>query len=230
MTTERWHRVQSLFHEALERTPADRAAFLSTVCAGDADLREEVETMLQADADIPPILDVTLENLACLLPEDPEPETSSFPREIGPYKLIEEVGCGGMGTVYLAERADVGKRVALKVLRSGLLSSTHRQRFLSERRILARLDHPNIARLLDAGVTDDGMPFFAMEYVEGQPIDRYADEQRLNLRQRLRLFQTVCEAVHYAHRNLLVHRDLKPSNILVTDDGEVKLLDFGIAK
>ncbi|MGI9175120.1 MAG: tetratricopeptide repeat protein, partial [Rhodothermales bacterium] len=104
------------------------------------------------------------------------------------------------------------------------------QRFLSERRILARLDHPNIARLLDAGVTDDGMPFFAMEYVEGQPIDRYAGEQRLNLRQRLRLFQTVCEAVHYAHRNLLVHRDLKPSNILVTDDGEVKLLDFGIAK
>ena len=230
MTSERWHRVQSLFHEALERTPAERAAFLSMVCAGDADLRDEVETMLQADADIPRILDVTLENLACLLPEDPEPEAASFPRQIGPYKLIEEVGWGGMGTVYLAERADVGKRVALKVLRSGLLSSTHRQRFLSERRILARLDHPNIARLLDAGVTDDGMPFFAMEYVEGQPIDRYADHHRLNLRQRLRLFQTVCEAVHYAHRNLLVHRDLKPSNILVTEDGEVKLLDFGIAK
>ena len=230
MTTERWNRVQEIFHEALERTSAERAAFLSAACAGDADLREEVETMLKADTDVPRILNATLENLACLLPDEPEDKALTFPREIGPYKIIREVGCGGMGTVYLAERADVGKRVALKVLRSGLLSSTHRQRFLSERRILARLDHPNIAHLLDAGVTDDGMPFFAMEYVEGLPIDRYADEHRLTIRQRLRLFQTVCEAVHYAHRNLLVHRDLKPSNILVTEAGEVKLLDFGIAK
>ena len=228
MTPERWQRIQALFHEALELAPERRAAFLEAQCAGDAALREEVASLLSADADAPPILDTALEELACLLPDDDAPRPG--PSRIGPYELVRELGRGGMGRVYLAERVDVGKRVALKVLNESLRSSTRERRFLSERRILARLEHPNIARLLDAGVTDDGLPYFAMEHVEGQPIDRYADAHRLKVRQRLELFQIVCEAVQYAHRNLLVHRDLKPSNILVTEKGEVKLLDFGIAK
>ena len=234
MTTARWQRIQALFHEALEQAPAQRTAFLGAECAGDAALREEVETLLEADADAPPILDTRLEELACLLPEEEEAVPRPCPSHIGPYKLVRELGRGGMGTVYLAERADIGRRVALKVLRDGLRSSSREQRFLSERRILARLTHPNIARLLDAGVTAEGTPYFAMEYVEGEPIDRYADAHRLTIRERLALFQTVCEAVQYAHRNLLVHRDLKPSNILVAEDEHgrplVKLLDFGIAK
>ena len=173
----------------------------------------------------------------------PSPKTAGAAweeREVGPYRIVRLLGRGGMGTVYLAERDDLGRRVALKVLRDGPSGSALEGRFLLERRILARLEHPGIARLYDAGVArvsgsgGDGaaeeVPYFAMEYVEGQPIDRYCDTRRLPVRERLRLFLAVCEAVQFAHQNLLVHRDLKPSNILVTEEGEVRLLDFGIAK
>ena len=164
-------------------------------------------------------------------PGEGAPE-SAVGRRIGPYRTVRLLGRGGMGDVYLAERADgqFEKQVALKLLRTGFHSGDRTQRFRAERQILASFTHPNIARLLDGGVTEAGRPFFAMEHVRGQPIDAYCDAHRLPIRKRLRLFLDVCAAVQYAHRNLIVHRDLKPSNILVTDDGTVQLLDFGIAK
>src|SRR6185503_18396474 len=151
---------------------------------------------------------------------------------IGPYRLGTELGRGGMGTVFLAERADgqFDQRVALKLVKRGMDSAEILDRFRAERQILARLQHANVARLLDGGVTPDGQPYFAMEHVEGEPLTTYCQRVSLSTALRLRLFLQVCEAVEYAHRNLVVHRDLKPSNILVTPDGQVKLLDFGIAK
>ena len=165
------------------------------------------------------------------LPADPDEAVSGSP--IGPYRIVRELGRGGMGTVFLAERADnqYQKTVALKLLRGWSVGNDRSvRRFLEERQILAGLDHPDIARLFDGGVTADGLPWFAMEYVEGAPIDRYCDERGLSIESRLELFCRVCAAVQYAHRNLVVHRDLKPANILVTAEGGVKLLDFGIAK
>ncbi len=152
--------------------------------------------------------------------------------ESGPYQVLEEIGHGGMGTVYRAVRADdqYQKQVAIKVVRSGLGDRLAIQRFKAERQILANLDHANIARLLDGGTTEDGRPYVVMEYIEGLPIDEYADSRRLNLRARLKLFRTVCSAVAFAHQRLVIHRDIKPANILVTESGEPKLLDFGIAK
>src|SRR5690606_10276198 len=151
---------------------------------------------------------------------------------VGAYRIVDRIGRGGMGVVYLAERDDpeLPQRVALKLLRGGIGAGEAITRFLGERRILSRLDHPNITRLLDGGVTPDGAPFFAMEHVDGQPIDRYCDERRLTVRDRISLFLGVCDAMQYAHSRLVVHRDVKPSNILVTRDGTVKVLDFGIAK
>ncbi len=159
-----------------------------------------------------------------------EPLTLAAGEKIGPYTLVGEIGEGGMGVVYRATREDVGTTVALKLVRHGRLASPeHLRRFLLERRVLGRLEHQNIARLLDAGVTDTGLPYLVMEYVDGVPIDRYCDAHSLAVEERLALFGDVCEAVHYAHRHLVVHRDLKPSNIAVTREGGVKLLDFGIA-
>src|SRR5690606_31971710 len=154
------------------------------------------------------------------------------PERIGAYRIVREIGRGGMGQVLLAERADgqFEQRVAIKLLKRGMDSDAIHARFLRERRILAALEHPNVARLIDGGVADDGRPYFVMEYVEGLPITRYADEHRLDVDARLRLFSTVCTAIEHAHRNLVVHRDLKPANILVTAAGDAKLLDFGIAK
>ena len=151
---------------------------------------------------------------------------------IGPYRLVRELGQGGMGVVYLAERADgqFEQRVALKLIKRGMDSDEILRRFLAERQVLARLSHPHIARLLDGGVTAEGQPYFAMEYVDGVPLHHYCEERSLGFEDRLRLFREVCEAVQYAHRSLVVHRDLKPSNILVTSAGETKLVDFGIAK
>ncbi|MDQ3606154.1 MAG: tetratricopeptide repeat protein, partial [Gemmatimonadota bacterium] len=163
-------------------------------------------------------------------PEEPEEPEGYLARTVGPYRIVREIGRGGMGTVYLAEREDVGKRVALKLVRGGLAAPENVGRFVREQRVLARLEHPNITSLLDAGVTEDGTPYFAMELVEGEPLDRHCDTRRLTLPERLALFAQVCAAVQCAHQNLVVHRDLKPSNILVDERGTVKLLDFGIAK
>jgi serine/threonine-protein kinase len=233
MDAARWTQVQTLFDAALERPPHERDAFLQTACADDPALLADVRSLLAADADPHPLLEsIALDAFA--LPGDllPAGIVPSEGERIGPYRLVAPLGQGGMGAVFLAARADgqFEQQVALKLIRSGVASAPIVQRFESERQILARLNHPNIARLLDGGVTDDGQPYFAMEYVEGLPLDTYCTAHTCSVESRVRLIQTVCEAVQYAHRRLIVHRDLKPSNLLVTDDGTVKLLDFGIAK
>ncbi|HEV8511261.1 MAG TPA: serine/threonine-protein kinase, partial [Gemmatimonadales bacterium] len=187
-----------------------------------------------AGGDAPAFLDAPAAEFAAPLIADlPALDTAVSDWHIGPYRVLRELGQGGMGTVFLAERADnqYQKTVALKLLRGWSVGNDRSvRRFLEERQILAGLDHPDIARLFDGGVSADGRPWFAMEYVEGVPIDRFCTERDMAIERRLELFCRVCAAVQYAHRNLVVHRDLKPANILVTADGQVKLLDFGIAK
>ncbi len=237
MTPDRWNRIEALFERAADLEPDARAAFLDQTCFGpdgtpDRALREEVEALLAADAGAEGYLhrlgeDVLAPALdAALAGRDP-----LTGERVGPYRIARRIGQGGMGSVYLAERDDAtfDQTVALKLVRPGLAPEIG-ARFRAERSILARLDHPHIARLLDGGVARDGRPWLAMEFVNGEPITDYCDRKRLSVNERLALFESVCEAVAFAHRNLVVHRDLKPSNILVTDDGTVKLLDFGIAK
>ncbi|HLT48115.1 MAG TPA: serine/threonine-protein kinase [Rubricoccaceae bacterium] len=244
MTTDPLDRLERLFRAARMHPPDERAAFLDAACADDPALRAEVEALLAADADAE--ADGFLARPATGLLGDAaraagdggpgEAPDPLLDRLVGPYRVLRPLGEGGMGAVYLAVREEPFLRyVALKVVRAGLHAPEVVRRFEQERQILASLNHPNIARLLDGGVTDDGLPYFAMEYVEGRPITTYCDEHRLSIEERLRLFRAVCEAVHYAHQNLVLHRDLKPSNILVATDGAdgkptVKLLDFGIAK
>ncbi len=227
MDTERWHRVEQIFHLALDRPAVDRPSLVRALCGGDEELYREVMELLDAD-EAPHSL---LEGRAIDAVDLPG-GTLAEGTIVGSYRVVGTIGTGGMGAVYLAERADglFEQRVALKLIKRGMDSESILARFHSERRILARLQHPNIASLLDGGVTDDGLPFFTMEYVDGQPITQYCDERHLTIEDRLDLFQDVCAAVQYAHANLVVHRDLKPSNIFVTTDGHVKLLDFGIAR
>ena len=227
MTAERWQRLEALFHAALEHRTADRGTFLSGACDGDAELQAELERLLEGHAQASAFVGSAIagiEQVAAALPDD------GF--QIGAYRIVRELGRGGMGTVYLGERCDAqfDMRVAIKLIKRGMDTDAVLQRFRHERQILAGLEHPNIARLLDGGTTGDGLPYFVMEYVDGEPIDEYCRARQLSLDQRLRLFQEVCAAVSYAHQHLVVHRDLKPSNILVTADGVPKLLDFGIAK
>ena len=239
MTPEQWHHVEALFEAALERPREGRADWLAAACE-DAALRDEVLAMLGASERDGPFLEAPVGVAAAALVADvvadAEPDEDDLGRRVGPYRLVEVLGHGGMGAVYLAERADgqFEQRVAVKLLRRDIHTEAFRGRFLAERQILASLDHPHIARLLDGGVTENGRPYYAMEHVAGRPLTRYCDEERLSVRDRLRLFTTVGRAVAYAHQNLVVHRDLKPSNILVSEDAEgepqVKLLDFGIAK
>jgi eukaryotic-like serine/threonine-protein kinase len=229
MTPERWKQVRKVLEAALEVSAKERAALLDQLSPNDPVLRKEVEELLasyEEDFLEQTPLDGIHEALAR------EQSLSLEGHSIGPYKIIRELGKGGMGAVYLALRADdqYKKRVAIKLVKRGLDSDYVLSRFRHERQILASLDHPNIARFLDGGTTGDGLPYFVMEYIEGQPIDQYCDENRLTTVERLKLFQTVCSAVHYAHQNLVVHRDLKPGNILVTAEGAPKLMDFGIAK
>jgi serine/threonine-protein kinase len=223
-----------LFDRALELPEAGREAFLGAECGDDEALRGEVLALLRADATGHSVLDAgaveALGGAAALAAQ--EGADAAEGGVIGPYRLVRRIGVGGMGAVYLAERADgqFEQRVALKIIKRGMDSDEILRRFHAERQILARLTHPNIARLLDGGVSDDGVPYFTLEYVEGEPIDRYCDAHALRVDERLRLFETALEAVTHAQRNLVVHRDLKPSNIMVTANGTVKLLDFGIAK
>jgi serine/threonine protein kinase len=233
MTPERHKRVRAIYEGALEKDPAEHNAFIDLECQGDEEIRREVELLLDTrNAMIgwlsEPLLD-SAGSIAASLAALPPPMEG---RQLSGYKLIKEIGSGGMGSVYLAERYDgtFQKRVAIKLIRPGLNGSEILDRFRREREILASLDHPNIARLIDGGTTEDGLPYFVMEFVDGQPIHRWCDERKLNVSERLKLFRSVCAAVQYAHQRLVVHRDLKPSNILVTADGTVKLLDFGIAK
>jgi serine/threonine protein kinase len=227
MDLEQWHEVDRLFAEALDRPPAERLAFLEEACAGNAVLRGEVERLLAADQAASQFLSRSPGELLELALDAREEGGS-----LGPYRLLRPIGRGGMGTVYLARREDehYQRDVAIKLLRFGLATTEAFHRFIAERQILAHLEHPNIARLYDGGSTDDGRPYLVMELIEGMPVDQYCDRHRLTVDQRIALFQKICAAVQYAHQSLLVHRDLKPANILVTPEGEPKLLDFGIAK
>ncbi len=220
---ERFRRIDELFAKALEHPPAERAACLDEACAGDAELRREIEALLAADARAGRFLEP---RSAAPPPPDRTPD------RIGPYRLLREIGSGGMGTVYLAQRDDeqYEREVAIKILRPGTQAAEAVHRFLAERQILARLQHPGIARLYDGGTTEDGRPFLVMELVDGLPLDEHCDRHQLPVDARLGLFLRVCAAVQHAHQNLLVHRDLKPANILVNAEGEPRLLDFGIAK
>jgi eukaryotic-like serine/threonine-protein kinase len=216
--------VLALLDEALQTPPEARPALLDSACRDDAELRREVEALL------------ALETAADGFLADPVPlgtDGPGFPSgtRIGPYRIVELLGRGGMGTVYRAAREDdFTKQVALKLVQHERISPFTLRRFHLERQILARLEHPNIARLLDGGTTEDGRPYLVMEHVEGVPIDRYCEERQLTTVQRLGLCLQVASALSSAHQNLVVHRDLKPGNILVTGDGVPKLLDFGIAK
>ncbi len=230
----RWAELSRLLDMALDRPPQERSAALDDACRGDSALRAAVERLLEHADRGAGVLDVAAaEYAAPLLAAGSASHPEVRDTMVGHYRIVRELGRGGMGVVYLAERADdqYHQQVAVKLLRDTARFDDHLlRRFVEERQILASLDHPNIARLLDGGVTDDGVPWFAMELVDGIPITRYAEERGLPVEARLALFLDVCDAVQHAHRQLIVHRDLKPSNILVAAEGRVKLLDFGIAK
>ncbi len=236
MNSETWQQLKRLFHAALELGAAERTAFLTEACAGDEQLRGGVEKLLASHDNAgsflasPAIIDTGV--IKAVGVTESGGHNDRVGQRIGPYKILREIGHGGMGTVFLAVRADDQYRqeVAVKIVNKGMDTDTILRRFVMERQILANLEHPNIARLLDGGTTDDGLPYFVMEHVEGETIIHYCDQHRLHTLERLQLFRHVCSAVQFAHQNLIVHRDLKPSNIIVTADGTPKLLDFGIAK
>src|SRR5215472_7127991 len=224
-----WIRVEKLFYETLELEPGQRSAFLDQQCEDDLALRREIESLLDFSDKSLDFLHEPIQQTANHLAGDAERAGS----EVGAYRLIRVLGEGGMGKVYLAARADelYRQEVAIKLMRTGWrLSRAMLLRFSAERQILANLNHPNIARLFDGGITLDGLPYLVIEYVDGVPIDEYCRRNQLSVSERLKLFSVVCAAVEYAHQNLVVHRDIKPRNILVTEEGEPKLLDFGIAK
>ena len=232
MTPERWEKIKSLLGTALDLSTQERDAYLNRSCDGDSTLRAEVEQLLEHEAAVSlSFLNQTdlAEAAAVLLPEN---ENNWSGRRLGAYQIGELIGAGGMGEVYRAFRADdqYRKQVALKLIRDGQHSGSVIARFRNERQILATLEHPNIARLLDGGTAENSLPYFVMELVEGQPIHQYCESRDLPLAERLRLFLEVCAAVQYAHQRLIIHRDIKPGNILVTSEGVPKLLDFGIAK
>lgn len=241
MSQERWKQVEEIFQTALDLEPDARGRFIAEACTTDDKLRREVEALIAqfeeagdfieapalADSPFQSGMTTLVDNLLPPIEDDP-----MYGRRLGAYAIVREIGRGGMGAVYLAARADseFQKQVAIKLVKRGMDTDFILRRFRNERQILATLDHPHIARLLDGGTTQDGLPYFVMEFIEGQPVHHYCDMQRLSISERLKLFCQICSAVHYAHRNFIIHRDIKPSNILVTRDGMPKLLDFGIAK
>ncbi|HZG52880.1 MAG TPA: protein kinase, partial [Pyrinomonadaceae bacterium] len=241
MTPERWKQVEELFQAALDVPREERPKFIAEAGAGDDALRRQVEALVAqyeeaGDFIEAPAFAINGFNPGSAVfrttqPGDYEDDPMAGAR-VGSYKIVREIGRGGMGAVYLAVRADseYQKRVAIKLVKRGMDTDFILRRFRNERQILASLDHTNIARLLDGGTTDTGLPYFVMEYIEGQPLYRYCDGEKLTIPERLRLFVQICNAVAYAHQNLVVHRDIKPSNILICADGTPKLLDFGIAK
>ena len=223
MNPERWLQIKQVANACLDVEPNQREARLGELCGSDVSLLDEVKSLLASHADLGDFLETAA--------ADPEPDELLTGQQIGSYQIREAVAEGGMGTVYRAVRAsDFQKQVAIKVIKRGMDTNFMLRRFRQERQILAGLDHPHVARLLDGGATADGRPYLVMEYIEGRAITDYCEEEGLTIPERLRLFRIVCAAVQSAHQNLVVHRDLKPSNILVTADGLPKLLDFGIAK
>jgi len=231
MASERWSRVTELFDAGRAIPPEGRAAWLAGSGA-DEDVLAEVRALLRAYDEDPRFLEAPIADVAAAAAAHAGISRAAEGRRIGPYRIVRELGHGGMGVVYEAVRDDdeFSRRVAIKLLPAGWSMSTLAQRFRFERRVLAGLDHPGIARLFDAGTTDDGVPYFVMEYVDGRPIDEWCRTGAPAVRQCVELTLRVCDAVAHAHQNLVIHRDLKPANILVTPDGQPKLLDFGIAK
>jgi eukaryotic-like serine/threonine-protein kinase len=235
MTPERWRQVEDIFQTALDLGPHERAVYVAEACAADADLKRDVENLLVQHESAGALLedplygDTELSALEAFVYEDEDPLIG---RRLGAYQIEREIGRGGMGAVYEAVRVDkaFSLRVAIKLVKRGMDTDFVLRRFRKERQILAALDHPHIARLMDGGTTDDGLPYFVMEYIEGQPLYRYCDAHQLTIAERLKLFRALCDAVQYAHQKQVVHRDIKPSNVLVTSEGIPKLLDFGIAK
>ena len=222
---DQWERIQELFYAACELDQNARAEYLVNECGNDTDLRMQVEALLASEGDTTDLQSAVWRSLEDI--SGPQPGT-----RIGPYEVIRSIGQGGMGAVYLAVRADDNfrKQVAIKLLFAAFPSARMLARFRTERQIVADLEHPYIARLLDGGTTDNGAPYLVMEYVDGVPLDVFYRQRKLSLTEQLQLFRQICEAVSYAHRKLVVHRDIKPGNILVTADGTPKLVDFGIAK
>jgi eukaryotic-like serine/threonine-protein kinase len=235
VTPERWAQVRETFEGALERPAKDRAAYLRVVCSRDEELRREVESLLQShegDSEFleTPAAQISKAAFSFTREEDIADYAAGY--KLGPYQFEKRIGRGGMGSVWLATRFDheYKKQVAVKLVKRGMDSQEILRRFRMERQVLASLDHPNIAVLIDGGSTPEGMPYLVMEYIEGVRIDQYCETHKSSITDRLKLFRAVCSAVQYAHQNLVVHRDIKASNILVTTDGVPKLLDFGIAK
>ena len=227
MTQSRWKQLEELYYAASEAGPDERARLVEEILARDRALGEELQALLAVSDEEGDQISQTIQQAASAV-LSPETEVTS----LGPYRLVRLLGRGGMGAVYLAARQDdqYRKEVAIKLIRSEWLSPGLESRFRTERQILAELEHPYIARLLDGGATPSGAPYVVMEYVPGLPVDLFAAREHLPVTARLQLFLKICEAVSYSHRRLIVHRDLKPANILVTPDGTPKLLDFGIAK
>jgi TolB-like protein/Flp pilus assembly protein TadD/tRNA A-37 threonylcarbamoyl transferase component Bud32 len=234
MTPERWRQVEEIFQGALDRSPDERGQFVILACGDDESLRQDVQLLLRQHDSAGELLEQPLyanTELGVLesLVEERDPMIG---RRLGSYRIEREIGRGGMGAVYEASRADneFNKRAAIKLVKRGMDTDFILRRFRKERQILAALDHPHIGGLLDGGTTEDGLPYFVMEYIEGQPLYSYCDTHQLTITERLKLFRSICDAVHYAHQKQVVHRDIKPSNVLVTSQGIPKLLDFGIAK
>ncbi len=221
MNSDEWKKINQLFHQAVDLSTDERESLLS----GEIDfLRTEVfELLASHDCTNDFIKESAISDLGLN-------GASLAGSRLGSYKILEIVGSGGMGTVYRAEKAGFEKSFAVKLIKRGMDTDAILRRFHLERRILSRLQHPSIAQVLDGGTTDDGLPYFVMEYVEGSTVTRFCSEHRLDITGRLNVFLEICAAVQYAHQNFIVHRDLKPSNILVTKEGVPKLLDFGIAK
>ena len=231
MSAPDFQNVEEIFHAALECEPSQLDAFLNEKCAGNETLRREVEALLALHRQAGSFIETPIADVAVGLLKEEETDLL-IGQTIGHYKISQRISAGGMGAVYLAERADrqYEKQVAIKLIKRGMDTDSVLRHFRNERQILASFDHPNIARLLDGGATESGLPYFVMEYVEGLAVDAYCDAHALSIVERLKLFREVCAAVSYAHRHTVIHRDIKPSNILVTSDGTPKLLDFGIAR
>ncbi|TDI72829.1 MAG: serine/threonine protein kinase [Bacteroidetes bacterium] len=239
ISPERWSEIDRILDAALELDPAARASFVTESCGDDSDLVKDVMSLLDAAEKSSGFLEKSgkdhLNDMLADMVEQLDDDEENDPyvnKTMGPYRLIRRLGRGGMGQVYLGVRQDKAddRFVAIKIIRRGMDTDEILHRFRVERRILASLTHPNIARLLDGGATDDGLSYFVMDYVDGTSLTAFSDRERLTIDERLALFEQICSAIHYAHQKLIIHRDIKPSNILVTDEREVKLLDFGIAK
>lgn len=234
MLAEKWQKIEEIFLTAVEIADrAERESFLAEACANEVELRQAVDKLIREDEQAeyflhrPVVEESGIHVLADLIDRDP-----LIGHKLGNYQILREIGAGGMGSVYLAERADGSfqKKVAIKVVKRGMDTKFILSRFRQERQVLALLNHPFITTLLDGGTTAEGLPYFVMDFIEGEPLHRYADHLKLSIASRLQLFLEVCEAVEYAHQNKIIHRDLKPNNILIKADGTPRLLDFGIAK